>query len=99
MAVAPATVTAVLVTGIVSTSEPSPAFLSSMLPVPFWTLSLKVIIRFAPSATPVASSAGTRPASVGAVKSPAVKFQAVAPLIPAKSFPAKSSNAPAATST
>ena len=99
MAVGPDTVTAAPVTAIVSTTEPSLDFLRTISPVTFWISSLNVITRSSSSASPVASSAGTRLSTVGAVKSPVVKFQAVAPLIPAKSFPAKSSNAPAANST
>ena len=60
-------------------------FLSVMLPVPLTMVSLKVATRFAPTATPVALSAGLRLVIVGAVVSATVaKFQVVSLVMPAK---------------
>lgn len=84
----------------VSTVELSLAFLITTEPAaPLRMFSLNVITRLAFRATPVALSAGDSVLTVGAVKSPVVKFHAVAPLIPPKLFPAKSWNIPLATST
>ena len=72
-------------------------FLRVILPLPAATFSLNVKTMFAPTATPVALSAGEADERVGAVASAAVKFIVVVLLIPAKELPLASSKAVAAT--
>ena len=74
------------VTAMVSTTELSDSFLMTRLPVPFWMASLKLTTRLAPTATPMALSAGVKLLAVGGVISAAVavvKFQVLFPVIPA----------------
>ena len=81
--VLPATTTCVEVTAIVSKT---PAlFLMRMLPVPFFTGSLNVMLGVAVLAIPVASSSGEKLVTVGGATSgvSVVKFHAALPLIPA----------------
>ncbi len=57
------------VTAMVSTTELSDSFLMTRLPVPFWMASLKLTTRLAPTATPMALSAGLKLLAVGGVVS------------------------------
>ena len=65
----PLTVTLVAVAAMVSTIELSESFLMTRLPVPFLMASLKLTTKLAPTATPVALSAGVKLLAVGGVVS------------------------------
>ena len=58
-------------------------FFSVILPLPAATFSLNVKVMFAPTATPVALSAGELDDNVGAATSAAVKLSDVVSLMPA----------------
>ena len=90
-------VTFELVTSIVSKVLSSEVFLIVIFPVSTSTISLKLRMMFAPSKTPVASSAGVDELKVG--KTLVVKLNAVVELIPAYEAPAALSNAVASINT
>ena len=71
------------VTSMVSTVEPSDDFLITILPLSTSTASLKVRTILAPTATPVAPSAGVEEDRVGSIISATVKFSVVLSEMPA----------------
>ena len=100
MTVALLTVTRAPLAAIVSTVESSLDFLITIfLLATAETDSEKVSTRFELAVTPVASSAGDKVLTVGAVVSAIVKLNAVVLDIPAYAFPDASLNAPLSTNT